>query len=131
MNTFLSNVDHALARIGKKRPWLADTSGVGLSTVNNWFAYDRTPNCEQGLAVAKALGTTIEALMGEKLTPPELSGERKEIWAWLEGLEEEDAMRVCAMIKMALLLKLEQVKTLTQGLPIAPIVPYHGPAQKD
>lgn len=123
MNTFLTNVDRQLAAVGKRRPWLADVSGVGISTLNNWFAYDRTPNCEQGLAVAKALGTTVDALMGEKPAPPELHGERKEVWAWLNELSDDDLSRVVAMIKMALLLKLEQVKSLANGFPIMPIVP--------
>jgi transcriptional regulator with XRE-family HTH domain len=89
MNAFLENLNVVLTRDGHRRPWLAEKSGVGLSTINNWFAYDRWPALDMAYAVAKTVGVSIEELMGEEPLAPKsrlFSGVRGELVDLVAGL---------------------------------------------
>jgi len=64
MNVFLQNVSIELVKIGRRRPWLAEASGTNISTINNWFAYDRWPQVDHAYRVSVALGISLPLLMG-------------------------------------------------------------------
>lgn len=65
---FLANLDQHLYKIGRRRPWLADRSGVSLSTINGWYAHNRLPRLDDAKRVVDALGLTLEYLItGESL----------------------------------------------------------------
>ncbi len=67
MQSVLKNIELLLTKKGKKRPWLSKESGVPLSTINNWYSYDRVPKLNDTIAVAEALGVDISLLLQEEI----------------------------------------------------------------
>ncbi len=65
MNQFLESVSIELVKLGRRRPWLSEVSGVSLSTINNWFAYDRWPQLDHAYKISIAIGQPLPVLMGE------------------------------------------------------------------
>ena len=67
MNTFLTNLSHALVNMGRKRPWLSEQTGISLNTINNWYYGEQTmPKADSAYKIAQALGTTVEWLVTSK-----------------------------------------------------------------
>lgn len=79
MNVFLGSVDRILHEQGRKRPWLSAAAEIPISTINNWFAYDRWPAVDQALAVAKVLETDLHTMMGERALNTIPAGPRMEL----------------------------------------------------
>ena len=108
MNDFLKRLDDLLHEQGRKRPWLAEETGIGLSTINNWFSKNRYPMVNTALKIARALGVSIDYLMtGEE---PGLTFEdplMKEIYRYLETLTHAELNEVWGMIKLAKAMRLD------------------------
>ena len=60
---FLRNLEQILLERDQKRPWLSHSTGIPLSTINNWFSNNRIPRADQACLVARALGTSVETLV--------------------------------------------------------------------
>jgi len=60
---FLERIDNQLTKSKKKRPWLSETSGISLSTINSWFAHNRLPRVDHAYEIAKVLGVSLEYLV--------------------------------------------------------------------
>jgi len=46
MERFWKEVDKALAEQGKRRPWLADKTGISLGRINNWYVRGTLPRLD-------------------------------------------------------------------------------------
>jgi transcriptional regulator with XRE-family HTH domain len=44
--------------------WVARQAGISLNTFKGWISKQIMPNADQAVAIAKALGTTVESLVG-------------------------------------------------------------------
>ena len=111
MNIFLTNVDDLLHSIGKKRPWLAQEAGIGLSTINNWFSNDRVPFVNYAYKVAIALEVSIDYLMTGK--HPEYESQvtdpiKQELIVHIKNMDHEEALELKGVIKHLSLLTLKQ-----------------------
>ena len=69
MHVFLETLEKLLHRNGRKRPWLAEQTGVSLSTINSWYAADRPPKVELAFRIAQVMEVSIETLLTGKELP--------------------------------------------------------------
>ena len=72
MKDLLRRIDELLAHMQRKRPWLAQRTGIKLGTINTWFNRDTYPRADEAFRIADELNTTVEYLMtGEETHRPE------------------------------------------------------------
>lgn len=90
LNRFLIGVEDALHAIRRKRPWLAEQTGIPISTINGWFSEDRQPRIEIAVRIAQALDTTVEYLVtGERPTQEQHEPDLEEFLDLLGSLSRE------------------------------------------
>ena len=101
MNTFLRMVDELLHEKGRKRPWLAQETGINLSTINTWFASDRPPRADVAFKIAQALEVPLEVLLtGERTPVARYSDEMLNgIVTYLEDMDHEGLVRIDAILR--------------------------------
>jgi transcriptional regulator with XRE-family HTH domain len=72
MESFYKRVYVRLIEIEKKRSWLLSTAGIKPSTWSSWEKFARMPPADRALAVADALGVSLEFLVTGRETPFDL-----------------------------------------------------------
>lgn len=74
MNKFYKRVHIKLIELDRKRAWLLEQTAIKPSTWSSWEKYGRMPPADRALAVADALGVTLEYLVTGKETPFDFRG---------------------------------------------------------
>jgi transcriptional regulator with XRE-family HTH domain len=102
VNKFLQRVDDVLHEKDRKRPWLAQESGIKLGTINSWFSQNRYPYVSDASKIAAALGVSIDYLMtgdepDRRYTDPLIA----EMIDYLEGLTPAELQRTYGMLQLA------------------------------
>ncbi len=75
---FWNNVKTLTKGKNQNLKWLADAIQVPYNTLTNWSTRDILPNAVQSVAIAKALGTTVEYLVTGEDIPPETMESHKD-----------------------------------------------------
>jgi len=68
IDLFYRRINIRLAEIGHKRPWLLAQAGIKPSTWSSWERNSRVPPADRALAIAEALGVSVEYLLTGKET---------------------------------------------------------------
>ncbi len=102
MLKFLQRIDELLLAQNQRRPWLAQKSGVNLSTINTCFSRDAYPSADKAHALAQALNTTVEFLMtGKQPDPPhEENSLIDEMCEYVRGLARDQLMELRGVLKL-------------------------------
>lgn len=74
MEKFYKRVHIKLIEMDRKRAWLLEQTGIKPSTWSSWEKYGRIPPADRALAIAQALGVTLEYLIAGKETPFDFRG---------------------------------------------------------
>jgi len=111
MNNFLTHIDEILFQLGRRRPWLSQTTGIPISTINNWFSKDRYPYVDYAQRIADALEVPLDYLTTGKL--PEVQEEitdpiKQELIVHIKNMDHEEALELKGVIKHLSLLTLKQ-----------------------
>jgi len=69
MNSFFKRVHVRLIELERKRSWLLTQTGINPSTWSSWEKYGRMPSADRAMAIADALGVSLEFLITGKHTP--------------------------------------------------------------
>jgi len=69
MEAFYKRVHIRLIELDRKRAWLLDKAGIKASTWASWEKFGRIPPADRALAVADALGLSLEFLVDGRETP--------------------------------------------------------------
>jgi transcriptional regulator with XRE-family HTH domain len=101
MESFYMRVDIKLIEMKRKRSWLLAQTGIRPSTWSSWVKNKRIPPALRALAIAEALGVSLEFLLTGKQTPfdPRRGGPLvTQISQQLEGLNERQLRRVLSAV---------------------------------
>jgi len=60
---FFDRVKIEIKRQNTTQDWVAGKCGISFSTFRGWISKKRLPNVDQAVAIAKALGVTVEYLV--------------------------------------------------------------------
>jgi transcriptional regulator with XRE-family HTH domain len=74
MDKFYKRVHIKLIELDRKRSWLLEQTGIRPSTWSSWEKYGRMPPADRALAVADALGVSLEYLVAGRETPFDFRG---------------------------------------------------------
>jgi transcriptional regulator with XRE-family HTH domain len=102
MEPFYKRVHFRLVELDKRRPWLLKQAGIKPSTWNSWEKFGRIPPADRALAIADALGVSLEFLVDGRETPFDFRRENPlitEITPLLLELGEDQLQRVLAVVK--------------------------------
>ena len=69
MEPFYKRVHVRLIELERKRSWLLEQTGIKPSTWNSWEKFGRIPPADRALAIADALGVSLEFLVAGRETP--------------------------------------------------------------
>ena len=101
METFYKRVHIKLIELERKRSWLLSQTEIKPSTWSSWEKYGRIPPADRALAIAEALGVSLEYLISGKQTPFDLrrgSPLVTQICQQLERLSERQLRRVLTAV---------------------------------
>jgi transcriptional regulator with XRE-family HTH domain len=90
-----------LIELERKRSWLLSQTGIKPSTWSSWEKYGRIPPADRALAIAEALGVSLEYLITGKQTPFDLRRRSPlvtQICQQLERLSERQLRRVLTAV---------------------------------
>ena len=102
MEPFYKRVHVRLIELDRKRPWLLKQTGITPSTWNSWEKFGRIPPADRALAIADALGVSLEFLIDGRETPFDFRKENpliSEITRLLLELSEDQLHRVLAVVE--------------------------------
>jgi len=102
MEPFYKRVHVRLIELDKKRPWLLKQAAIKPSTWNSWEKFGRIPPADRALAIADALGVSLEFLVDGRETPFDFRRENPlitEITPLLLELGEDQLRRVLAVVE--------------------------------
>ena len=68
MESFYKRVNIKLIEIERKRSWLLAQTGIKPSTWSSWETHGRVPPADRALAIADALGLSLEFLLSGRET---------------------------------------------------------------
>jgi transcriptional regulator with XRE-family HTH domain len=100
MEPFYKRVHVRLIELDRKRPWLLKQAEIKPSTWNSWEKFGRIPPADRALAIADALGVSVEFLVDGRETPFDFRKENPlitEITRLLLDLSEDQLRRVLAV----------------------------------
>ena len=99
--------DRAKARIKQQnttQEWVAGKADVSFRTFQNWIYTNRLPDADQAVAIAAALGTTVEQLVTGKAPGDPWLAEHRQLIADLKALPpdtlEEKAVELHALAEL-------------------------------
>jgi transcriptional regulator with XRE-family HTH domain len=69
MELFYKRVHVRLIELERKQSWLLEQTGIRPSTWGSWVKYGRIPPADRALAIADALGVSMEFLVAGRETP--------------------------------------------------------------
>ena len=64
--TIAANIQERMERQGRSRKWLADATGVSLSSINNYLSAFTEPSATKIYRIARALHCTVEDLVTDE-----------------------------------------------------------------
>jgi transcriptional regulator with XRE-family HTH domain len=102
---FLENVDAHLHKLGRRRPWLAEQTGISLNTINTWFSQARTPRMDHAYQVAECLGVTLEYLISGESFYERYDHITERIIKMVRDLSEQDRGHCESALGMFLVMK--------------------------
>ena len=108
MNLFYKRVALKLVEIERKRSWLLDRTGIRPSTWSSWEKNDRYPPADRAVAIADALGLSVEYLVAGKETPFDLRGTSPKIAEISQRLMEMSDGQLREMLTVANTLTIEE-----------------------
>jgi transcriptional regulator with XRE-family HTH domain len=109
LNDVLKRIKDRLNELNVKRPWLADRSGISVGTINSWYNNDRVPELEKAVAIAQALGVSVDWLATGKDAGLMLEDETiAEIVEYLQGLTPNRLQQFYGMTKLAMAMSLTE-----------------------
>lgn len=92
---FWNRVKDEIARQNTTQEWVAKKTNSNYRTFRGWVSREIMPNADQAVAIADALGTSVEYLVTGK-RPEHLSETEKRLLGmalkWKEVLEDLDAL---------------------------------------
>ena len=100
MEPFYKRVHVRLIELDRKRPWLLKQAEIKPSTWNSWEKFGRIPPADRALAIADALGVSVEFLVDGRETPFDFRKENPlitELTRLLLELSEDQLRRVLAV----------------------------------
>ena len=95
MNLFYKRIALRLVDIERKRSWLLAKTGIRPSTWSSWEKNDRFPPTNRAVAIADALGVSVEYLVTGRESPFDFRGDNPLIGEISQVLPElrEDQLR--------------------------------------
>ena len=102
MEPFYKRVHVRLIELDRKRPWLLKQAGIKPSTWNSWEKFGRMPPADRALAIADALGVSVDFLVDGRETPFDFRKENpliSEVTRLLLDLNEDQLRRVLAVVE--------------------------------
>jgi transcriptional regulator with XRE-family HTH domain len=104
MKKFFVRIDHKLLELDKKRSWLLAKTGIKPSTWSTWRKQERMPSADQAVAIASALGVSVEFLVDGRETPFDYRGANPllgQIMQQLSGMSQTQLQEVLTLITTA------------------------------
>jgi hypothetical protein len=101
MEKFYKRVHIKLIEVERKRSWLLAQTGIKASTWSSWEKYGRIPPADRALAIADALGVSVEYLVAGRETPFDFRGSDPlilQINQQLLGMTEQQLRRVLTVV---------------------------------
>ena len=101
MEKFYKRVHIKLIEVERKRSWLLAQADVKPSTWSSWETYGRMPPADRALAIADALGVSVEYLVAGRETPFDFRGSNPlivQINQQLTEMSEQQLRRVLTVI---------------------------------
>ena len=101
MEKFYKRVHFKLVELERKRSWLLEQTDIKPSTWSSWEKFGRIPPADRALAVADALGVSVEYLVAGRETPFDLRGSNPlivQINQQLMEMGEPQLRRVLTMV---------------------------------
>jgi transcriptional regulator with XRE-family HTH domain len=102
MEPFYKRVHVRLIELDRKRPWLLKQTGITPSTWNSWVKFGRIPPADRSLAIADALGVSVEFLVAGRESPFDFRRESPlitEITRRLLDMREDQLDRLLSVLK--------------------------------
>ena len=78
--------------------WLAATTGVSFGTLRKWLTNKTMPNADQAVAIARALGVTVEYLVTGTDSSDPWVREHRELIRDLKELSSDDLEKMSAQV---------------------------------
>ena len=110
MEPFFKRVHMRLIELEKKRSWLLTQAGIRPSTWSSWEKHGRMPPADRALAIADALGVSVEFLVSGRQSALDMrhtSPLVMQISQQLPGLSEKQLRSVLTAVNTA---RLEQAR---------------------
>jgi hypothetical protein len=101
MEKFYKRVHIKLIELERRRAWLLDQAGTRPSTWSSWEKYGRMPPADRALAIADALGVSVEYLVAGRETPFDFRGSNPlivQINQQLMAMSEQQQRRVLTVV---------------------------------
>ncbi len=101
MNLFYKRVHLRLVEIDRKRSWLLSQTGIKPSTWSSWETHGRVPPADRALAVADALGLSLEFLLAGRETAFDMRQSSPlvlQIFNQLKTLDDHQLRRVLTLV---------------------------------
>jgi transcriptional regulator with XRE-family HTH domain len=110
MEPFYKRVHVRLIEMEKKRSWLLSQAGIRPSTWSSWEKFGRFPPADRALAVADALGVTVDFLVTGRQSALDMRHTNPlvmQICQQLPGMGEKQLRQVLTAVNTA---RLEQAR---------------------
>jgi transcriptional regulator with XRE-family HTH domain len=101
MEPFYKRVQIRLVEIERKRSWLLAQTGIKPSTWSSWEAHGRIPPADRALAIADALGLSLEFLLVGRETTFDMRQSHPlvlQIFNQLKSLDERQLRQVLTTV---------------------------------
>ncbi len=101
MNQFYKRIQLRLVELDRKRPWLLTKAGVKPSTWSSWEKHERVPPADRALAIADALGVSLEFLITGRETTFDMRQSNPlvlQIFNQLKSLDERQLQEVLTRV---------------------------------
>ena len=102
MEAFYKRVYVRLTELERKRSWLLEQTGIKPSTWNSWEKFARIPPADRALAIADALGVSLEFLVAGRESPFDYrrnNPRMTQITQQLLYMREDQLQRVLAVVE--------------------------------
>ena len=101
MDLFYKRIRLRLVEIEHKRSWLLNQTGIKPSTWSSWETHGRVPPADRALAIADALGVSVEFLLTGRETAFDMRQSNPlvaQIFNRLKSLDERQLRQVLTFV---------------------------------
>ncbi len=101
MELFYKRIHLRLVDIEHKRSWLLSQTGIKPSTWSSWETHGRVPPADRALAIADALGVSLEYLLTGRETAFDMRQSNPlvvQIFNQLKSLDERQLLQVLTLV---------------------------------